>query len=102
MGHLRRINPELGDTVWVVNVASTQIESRHLTLNHYDYHRSFGAARLSPDDRRLYLASSGDNRYGIQCIDLATGKELWQTEPQSDEGLTTLAPTSPSPRMDGG
>ena len=44
--------------------------------------RYFGAARLSPDNRRLYLARSDalNYRYSIQCIDLATGQELWQTE----------------------
>ena len=59
-----------------------------------------GAARLSPDNRRLYLARSDalNYRYSIQCLDLATGQELWQTEPQRDYGLTTLA-ISPDGRV---
>jgi WD40 repeat protein len=81
---------ELGDQVWVVNVSSFQIESHHLTVYSSVFH--FGAARLSPDNQRLYLARSDalNYRYCIQCIDLTTGKELWQTEPQRDFGLTTL------------
>ena len=85
-----RSTPELGDAVWVVNVSSSQIESRHPTVYSDTIHH--GAARLSPDNRRLYMArSDGLNyRYSIQCLDLSTGKELWQTEPQRDYGLTTL------------
>jgi eukaryotic-like serine/threonine-protein kinase len=81
----------LGDAVWVVNVASIQIEGRYPTLpNGSAFH---GAARLSPDNRHLYLALSDkpNYRYSIQCLDLATGKELWQTEPQRDFELTALA-----------
>jgi WD40 repeat protein len=37
-------------------------------------------------------------RYSIQCLDLATGQELWQTEAQHDYGLTTLA-VSPDGRV---
>jgi WD40 repeat protein len=75
----------------VVNVSSSTIESRHPTINgHCEHH---GAAQLSTDNRRLYLARSErfNNRYSIQCLDLATGRELWQTEPQQDYGLTTMA-----------
>ena len=39
-----------------------------------------------------------NHRYSIQCLDLATGQELWQTEPQRDYGLTTLA-ISPDGRV---
>jgi serine/threonine protein kinase len=88
----------IGDEVWVVNVSSSQIESRHVT----DYSQIvfFGAAGLSPDNRRLYLArsDSSNSRYSIQCLDLGTGKELWQTEPQRDSGLSTLA-ISPDGRV---
>ncbi len=77
--------------VWVVNVSSTTIESRHST--HFSGTSHFGAARLSPDNRRLYLARSdqGDERYSIQCLDLATNQEIWQTETQRDAGLAALA-----------
>src|SRR5262245_57509883 len=88
----------IGDEVWVVNVSSSQIESRHVT----DYSQTvfFGAAGLSPDNRCLYLArsDSSNSRYSIQCLDLGTGKELWQTEPQRDYGLSTLA-ISPDGRV---
>jgi WD40 repeat protein len=86
------------DQVWVVNVSSSQIESRHPALDSGDNH--FGAVQLSPDNRRLYLAHSeaSNHRYSIQCLDLATGKELWQTEWQRDYGLTTLA-LSPDGRV---
>ena len=89
---------ELGDAVWVVDVASTQIESRHPTL--WSSESFFGAARLSPDNRRLYLARSdyANYRYSIQCLDLTTGKELWRTEPHRDAGLSALA-LSPDGRL---
>jgi serine/threonine protein kinase/WD40 repeat protein len=89
---------ELGDAVWVVNVSSSQIESRHPTI--YSEFIYYGAARLSPDNRRLYLARSdfSNYRYSIQCLDLSTGQELWQTEGERDLGLTTLA-ISPDGRV---
>ena len=88
----------IGDEVWVVNVSSSQIESRHPTVFSDTYHH--GAAQLSSDNRRLYLARSDarNSRYSIQCLDLATGQELWQTETQRDLGLTTLA-VSPDGRV---
>ena len=80
-----------GDAVWVVNVSSSRIEGRYPT----DWSNSelHGAARLSPDSRRLYLAHSdaANYRYSIECLDLATGQELWRTEHERDYGLTTLA-----------
>jgi WD40 repeat protein len=90
--------PELGDEVWVVNVTSAQIESHHRSVYSKNFH--FGAARLSPDNRHLYLARSDalNYRHSIRCIELATGKELWQTEPQRDYGLSTLA-ISPDGRV---
>ena len=77
--------------VWVVNVSSATVESRHST--HFSSTGYFGAARLSPDNRRLYLAHSdqGDERYSIQCLDLATNQEIWQTETQRDAGVADLA-----------
>ncbi len=90
--------PDFGDAAWVVNVSSSQIESHHATVYSGSYHH--GAARLSPDNQRLYLARSDalNYRYSIQCLDLATGKELWQTELQRDFGLTALA-LSPDGRV---
>ena len=83
--------PELGDAVWVVNVSDARIESHHPTGFAGEQH--FGAARLSPDHRHLYLPHSEHaliDRYRIRCIDLGTGRELWQTEPRRDVGVTTL------------
>ena len=37
-------------------------------------------------------------RYSIQCIDLSTGQEVWQTERERNIGLTTLA-VSPDGRV---
>ena len=89
---------EIGDEVWVVNVFSSRVESRHPTV--YSAQPAFGAARLSPDSRRLYLprSDSSSYRYSIQCLDLATGQELWQTELGRDLGLTALA-ISPDGRI---
>jgi serine/threonine protein kinase/WD40 repeat protein len=89
-------NPEGGDAVWVVNVSSFQIESRHPAGRSHHAYELFGAARLSPDNRRLYLSRSDylNNRYRIECIDLGTRQELWQTlwqtGPQTGWGLTVL------------
>ena len=88
---------KLGE-VSLVNTATGAIESRHSTL----FHGSFflGAARLSPDKKRLYLARSDQqaNRYNIQCLDVVSGHEIWQTEVLQDAGLTALA-ISPDGRM---
>jgi len=88
----------LGDAVWVVDAASAQIESHHPTLGTAGIF--LGAARLSPDNRRLYLSRSDALNYraGIQCLDLTTGKELWQTEPHRDRGLSAMA-LSPDGRL---
>src|SRR4029077_9122272 len=69
---------------------SSQIESHYQTVCSESRH--VGAARLSPDNRRLYLARSdfSNYRYSIQCYDLSTGEELWQTEQQRDYGLASL------------
>ncbi|MGO8927931.1 MAG: protein kinase domain-containing protein [Limisphaerales bacterium] len=89
---------ERGDAVWVVNVSSAKIESRHPTGGSFSYH--FGAAQLSADNQRLFLARPDPLNYrcGLQCLDLRTGKELWQTEPQRDSGITALA-ISPDGRV---
>jgi len=97
-------NPEGGDAVWVVNVSSSQSGSPYPAGCSHHAYEHFGAARLSPDNRRLYLSRSDylNHRYSIQCIDLGTGKELWQTlwqtGPQTGMGLTTLE-VSPDGRV---
>src|SRR5262249_36177469 len=68
----------LQDEVWVLNASSSEIESRHPAR--YSNSPFQGAALLSPDNRRLYLTHSANDRTSIRCIDLATGQELWQTE----------------------
>jgi WD40 repeat protein len=87
-----------GDAVWVVNVFSAKIESSYPTDG--TPFIFFGAARLSPDNRRLYLSRTDlvNYRYGIQCLDLTTGREVWQTERVRDNGVTALA-ISPDGRM---
>ncbi len=89
--------PEFGDAVWVVDVASAKFERYPAT---YSGHEFYGATRLSPDNRRLYLARSAglDNGYRIQCLELATGQELWQTKLLRDMLLTTMA-ISPDGRV---
>ena len=81
---------EIGDQVWVVKVSSAKVESRQPTV--YSEDEYLGAAGLSPDNQRLYLGRSDvlKKRYSIQCIDPATGQELWQTEPQRDRGVSAL------------
>ena len=88
---LRPTNSAPGDGVWVINTASLKIESHYKTL--YGSLSSFGAVQLSPDGRYLYLARSdfANSRYSIQCVDLTTGQQVWENEPQRDKGLTTLA-----------
>jgi len=87
----------LDDAVLVVNVTSGQVENSHATS-----HTTTGytAARLSPDNRYLYLARAEGVRHQhtIICVDLASNKALWQTEPHPDYGLTALA-ASPDGRV---
>jgi serine/threonine protein kinase/WD40 repeat protein len=88
-------NPECADAVWVVNVSSSRIEGPHSAgCSQHDYDH-FGAARLSPDNRRLYLAHNDylNQRYSIRCIDPSTGEEFWKTPWQTlaqNLGLMTL------------
>jgi WD40 repeat protein len=91
LGHLQ-------NEVSVVDVASGRVEFRYPALDAEDNH--FGAAQLSPDNRRLYAARSDYDhyRYSIECIDLATRQSLWQTDLQRDQGLTSLA-LSPDGRV---
>jgi serine/threonine protein kinase/WD40 repeat protein len=87
-----------GDSVWVVNVFSSKIENR-LPAGHSGTFE-YGGARLSPNNQRLYLARSEplNSRYCLQCIDLATSQEIWQTAQLRDYGFTTLA-VSPDGRI---
>jgi serine/threonine protein kinase/WD40 repeat protein len=92
-------SPATDSEIWVVNTSSSQVENRFPIVRRKTYEHGV-AARLSPDNRRLYLARSDalNRPYSIQCIDLATSQKLWQTEAQRDEGLTALA-LSPDGRM---
>ena len=89
---------EVGDAVWVVDVHSCEIEIRQPTAFSRVFH--FGSAQVSPDNKQLYLARSDALNYShsIQCVEVATGREMWQTAPLRDAGLTTLA-ISPDGRM---
>jgi serine/threonine protein kinase/WD40 repeat protein len=82
----------------VVNVSSATIEKRHPIRCRQAFHQ--GAAHLSPDGQRLYLSrfDPSNGRISIQCLDLATDQELWQTESQSGFDVTTLA-LSPDGRV---
>ncbi len=77
-------NPAGGDAVWVVNVSSSRIESRYPAGRSRKEWAHIGAARLSPDNRRLYWGRSDDWNGRIQCIDLGTSQELWHTESQGE------------------
>jgi WD40 repeat protein len=87
-----------GDAAWVVHAASGEVESQHPADWSDSPHH--GAARLSPDNRLLFLSRSDsvNYRYHIQCLDLATGEEVWQTAPERDFGLSALA-VSPDGQM---
>jgi WD40 repeat protein/tRNA A-37 threonylcarbamoyl transferase component Bud32 len=82
-------NPEGGDAVWVLDVFSSRIESRHPAGRSRKEWAHFGAARLSPDNRRLYWGRSDYVTCRIQCIDLGTSQELWHTDSQG-EPITSL------------
>jgi WD40 repeat protein len=89
--HANRIS----GAVWVVNVASARVESRHATGP------AVGDARISADNRRLFMSHCDDAAkatYHIQCIDLGSDKELWRTEEQVDVNLSSLA-LSPDDRV---
>ena len=87
-----------GDAVWVADVSSARTEIRHTTA--FSKTRHHGAAQLSADNRLLYLARSDASNYGysIQCIELGSGQQIWQTERLWDLGLTALA-ISPDGRV---
>ena len=77
-------NPEGGDAVWVVDVSSSRIESVQPTGRSTKGWPIIGGARLSPDNRRLYLGRSDDWNGRIQCIDISTRDELWRTDLQGE------------------
>jgi len=89
---------ELGDAVWVVNMSSSTVESRH--TNVFSGSPFFGSARISPDNQRLYMTQCdrANHRYSIRCLDLSTGAELWQTPAHKDFIWTAMA-LSPDGRM---
>ena len=78
-----------GHATWILNLATTQVEAHYQTGAAPG--QFFGAARLSPDNRRLYLPVNENSSHSIRCIDLDTGEQRWLTEPQKDTGLTALA-----------
>jgi eukaryotic-like serine/threonine-protein kinase len=91
-------SPNRGAAVWVVHVSSGKIQKRYPTVCPISWW--LGAAQLSPDGQRLYLSRSepSNNGYRIQCLDLESDRELWQTELQTDDALGTLA-VSPDGRV---
>jgi WD40 repeat protein len=91
-----------GDAAWVIDVSTSTSTSRIEGEFRAEWSNSslHGAARLSPDNRRLYLSRSDSvhHRYGIQCLDLATRRQVWMTRLEKDYGLTALA-LSPDGRV---
>ena len=95
--YARSGNSGLGDEVLVVNVSSSQIEGSYKTASAGSLHGFLGAAQLSPNNQRLYLT----HHYSIKCLELTTGRKLWEAEREQAEegwGLTTLA-LSPDGRL---
>lgn len=76
-------NPEKGDAVWVVDVASRRVEGPYPAGRSPKGWTHIGAARLSPDNRRLYQVRTDAWDGRIQCIDLDTSQELWKSDMQN-------------------
>jgi serine/threonine protein kinase/WD40 repeat protein len=78
-----------GQEVCLVEVATSKIERSCRPVRSPP---GFGAVVISPDKQRLYVSASdlSNYSYSLLCIDLATGKELWQTERERDRGVTAL------------
>lgn len=76
--------------VWVLDIASRELESFHPSTCVFTW--QLGAAILSPDGHRLYFsrAQLGGGTYTLQCLDLKTGREIWQSDPLGDQGVTAL------------
>ncbi|MBX3732908.1 MAG: protein kinase [Verrucomicrobiae bacterium] len=79
------------DEIVIADAARATVE--HRFTNGCNSHRHSGAARLSPDNQRLYLSRSElhNYRYALQCLEVSSGREVWHTEWLPDSGLSTLA-----------
>ena len=90
---------EMSDAAWVVDVSSSKVGGPHLT-GYRGYGGHMGGVQLSPNGQRLYLAriDGGNRLYSIQCLDLVTERELWQTDQLADLGVSALA-LSPDGRV---
>jgi len=79
------------DEILIADAARATVE--HRFTNGCNSHRHSGAARLSPDNRRVYLSRSElhNYRYAIQCLEVPSGREIWHSEWLPDSGLSTLA-----------
>ena len=90
--------PQIGAAVWVIDVTSNKIEKRYPTVSNMGYY--YGATQLSPDGNHLFLARSDPAKNGstIHCLDLEADQERWQSELQTDPGITNLA-ISPDGRI---
>lgn len=91
-------SPDRGAGVWVMDVASHELENFFPSLCPISWW--FGATEFSPDGRYLYLSRTVPSfgGYVIQCLDLMSHQEVWQTEVQSDAGVSCLA-ASPDGRF---
>jgi eukaryotic-like serine/threonine-protein kinase len=83
----------------VVNVSAGSTESRWQSVFSGAGTVPFpGAGCLSPDHLRLYVGRVEDRGYSIQCLDAATGAEIWQTAVFENSLLMALA-VSPDGRV---
>jgi serine/threonine protein kinase/WD40 repeat protein len=76
----------LFDEVYVVDVATSRIEARYRTDFTPSQQGSLGGARVSPDNRFLYLTKL----HSIKCVELATDREVWETDAIKDFGIPTI------------
>jgi len=90
--------PATGDEVTVLRLDAAGEDIRLPTTYSDSFHH--GSARLSPDNRRLFMArcNPGANRYQIRCVDVESQETIWETQPEQDYGLTALD-VSPDGRL---
>ncbi len=97
--HAIAVNQSHDDEVWVVDPRSCKVVHQ-FSLNRRSANISHvGGIKLSPKGNRLYLADGPEKDYRLKCIDLAAGRELWQTDPLTNSsGVSSLA-LSPDGRL---
>ena len=96
--HAVPVNSGHDDEIWVVDVASSRMVHRISMNRHYGVSH-VGGVRLSPNGKLLYLADGAAENYRLRCIDLATERELWSSEPLTDTGGPSSLALSPDGRL---